>query len=90
MGLIILGFLIAAIGLIVIVRGKIPFIRIYHGVAAGKEKLHCRIEGSVVTFVGILVVTSSYRQLPASTLVILIVLAIVFGMGIEMVLKVFK
>lgn len=89
MELIILGLAIAAIGLIVIVKGKIPFLKIYHGVAAGKEKLHCRIEGGVVTAVGVIVAVSSYRQIPSSTLVILILSAIVVGVGFEIALKVF-
>ncbi|MGL6197461.1 MAG: hypothetical protein ACRC3H_00870 [Lachnospiraceae bacterium] len=90
MGLIIGGLIIAAIGIIVVVKGNIPFIKTYHGIVPGKEKLHCRIEGSILTFAGCIFIIYNYLRFPSSTLIVLILLASVLGVGLEIVLKVFK
>ena len=90
MGVMIVGFIMAAIGIIVIIRGNIPFIKTYHGVNPGKEKLHCRIEGVILAFAGSFFMIYSYFRFSSSVLTVLILSASVLGVGLEIVLKVFK
>lgn len=90
MNLLILGLLIIVIGVIIFIKGKIPFVRVYHGVHEGKEALHCRIESSIMIYMGIVFCVWEYKQLASGTAVILLVLGCVIGGVLEVVLKVLK
>lgn len=53
-----IGIIMGILGLYSIIKGKIPFIKKYHGVK--NIKLHSRIEGMAVFLAGILIVSHCF------------------------------
>lgn len=90
MSLIILGTIIIVVGVIVFINGKIPFTKTYHGIRRGKETLHCRIESSIMIYMGAVLCMWEYKHLSGAAFVILLILGCLIGVGLEVVLKVLK
>ncbi len=82
------GTFLSIVGILVFIKGKIPFIKTYHGVHQGKEALHCRIESLIIFYIGIVFVLWKIMHLSNAAFVILLIIGCLIGFGLEIVLHV--
>ena len=82
----ILGIFFIIYGLCSIIRGKIPFIKEYHGVK--NIPLHSRIEGGAILLTGVLLLLQPTLQMDKAPLVIVILAIAVIAVLLEVLLKI--
>lgn len=86
MVMLIVGILMCCFALIVIIRGRIPFVEQYHGVK--NIILHSRIEGSAVFLCGMIII-SHFVGIDSVILTAVTVLICIVTLVLEIVFKVF-
>lgn len=83
--MIISGIIIAAFGLVTVIRGKIPFIKTYNGVK--NITLHSRIEGSAVVICGLCIMLYEILFISSVVMMVIILGVCILTLIIEIVLK---
>lgn len=83
----IVGILMCCFALIVIIRGRIPFVEQYHGVK--NITLHSRIEGTAVFLCGMMIIISHFVGINSVIMTAVTVLICVVTLVLEIIFKVF-
>lgn len=82
---IVIGVLMIAFGLFSIIKGRMPFIKEYHGVK--KVGLHSRIEGGAGLVAGALLMARSFVPMETIPFMIIILIISILAIIIEIVFK---
>jgi|GEM_PF-1840183 len=88
--LIIIGFILLAMGAIIVVTGKIPFVKRYANIKEDKIKLYCRIQGCLIIVETLIFIIWNFSEFRPLLFLFLLISVPIVGHIIITRLKIYK